>query len=99
MCVHHQLYFSSQNFVKSLNFETAPKNITSPFKEDFKYGFDKNNNIRVEVTDYTRDILLVNSPNKNNIMKNGLTKLSRFHILGKGSFGTVLRGICKGKRK
>ncbi|KAF2887657.1 hypothetical protein ILUMI_18516, partial [Ignelater luminosus] len=74
---------SSQNFAKSLNFETAfhnaSKNINLPFKDDFKSGFDRNNNITFEVTDYSQDILLINSPNKS-----------------KGSFGIVLRGIHQG---
>ncbi|XP_063909848.1 serine/threonine-protein kinase mos [Zophobas morio] len=40
--------------------------------------------------------LNLNTPRKESLLNNGLNKYDLPHLIGKGSFGTVLKGNCKG---
>ncbi|CAH0559512.1 unnamed protein product [Brassicogethes aeneus] len=61
-------------------------------------------NVKIHVTDYdltklkvpTPTDILFNTPNKNELLTNGVKEKQEFNILGKGAFGTVIRGINKG---
>ncbi|KAJ8965466.1 hypothetical protein NQ314_004111 [Rhamnusium bicolor] len=57
--------------------------------------------IQIKITDVCgidneisrREDIVINTPNKENIVKNGLEDPKHLNILGKGTFGTVIRGI------
>lgn len=43
--------------------------------------------------------LVINTPNKQNLMKNGMyPRTPELKVLGKGTFGTVVRGLYQGIR-
>lgn len=65
----------------------SPKNV-SPFNSlNLDHLFDKR---------HTTDILHINTPRKKEILKNGLEAQSNLDILGRGTFGTVVKGYYKG---
>lgn len=43
--------------------------------------------------------LVINTPNKQNLMQNGMyPRTPELKVLGKGTFGTVVRGLYQGRR-
>nr|XP_022911408.1 probable serine/threonine-protein kinase DDB_G0278509 [Onthophagus taurus] len=76
---------------KSLN---IPKIIcTSPIQDNYS-----NNTIKIHVTrckDHKK-VLEINTPNKIDLLENGLAGFD-FNILGRGSFGTVVKSTYKNK--
>lgn len=41
----------------------------------------------------------LNTPNRNEILKDGLPKHTKYKILGKGAFGTVFKAIFRGNEE
>ncbi|XP_044258917.1 serine/threonine-protein kinase mos [Tribolium madens] len=59
----------------------------------------KNNTIQIKVTQETdcENSLIIDSPYKSELLNYGLSKYDLLYILGKGSFGTVIKGNYHGK--
>lgn len=52
--------------------------------------------LKQQATTNNNVALLINTPNKLNLLKFGIVQSSLFQILGKGSFGTVIKAIYQG---
>lgn len=95
---------------KKLNFSSGTKNVTAKFESDFKQS-TRIPDIKIDcvpddikwdfqnkcASNKHSDVLDINTPNKLDLVKNGLDKFKNCTaVLGKGTFGTVFKGKHKG---
>ncbi|KYB29300.1 Tyrosine-protein kinase Src64B-like Protein [Tribolium castaneum] len=69
------------------------------FSHDFQAHNPVKNPIQIKVTqeNLAEDSLIIDSPHKSELLTYGLNKYDLLYILGKGSFGTVIKGNYHGK--